>query len=204
MWKPVLSAANQVRILFMPPKARTATRPSGCRLHGHPQCSSCSSSRGASLHERLDRVLVAQPVAPGDRVVGVLVEGVALRDHPGRAALGRHGVAAHRVDLRHDGHVESRRRSRRWRWQPAGRRRRHRPGARRGRRLRGHHSPRSSSSTSTLPWWSTIMPVDAAVVVLLAVALASAGVGHVLGDESLQILGRRSLTVVQVPARRER
>ena len=48
MWKPVLSAANQVRIRFMPPKARTATRPSGCRLHGHPQCSSCSSSRGAS------------------------------------------------------------------------------------------------------------------------------------------------------------
>jgi hypothetical protein len=48
MWKPVLSAANQVRIRFMPPNARTATRPSGCRLHGHPQCSSCSSSRGAS------------------------------------------------------------------------------------------------------------------------------------------------------------
>ena len=48
MWKPVLSAANQVRIFFMPPKARTATWPSGCRLHGQPQCSSCSSSRGAS------------------------------------------------------------------------------------------------------------------------------------------------------------
>ena len=48
MWKPVLSAANQVRIFFMPPNARTAMRPSGCRLHGQPQCSSCSSSRGAS------------------------------------------------------------------------------------------------------------------------------------------------------------
>ena len=48
MWKPVLSAANQVRIFFMPPKGRTATCPSGCRLHGQPQCSSCSSSRGAS------------------------------------------------------------------------------------------------------------------------------------------------------------
>src|SRR6266540_1734673 len=49
MWKPVLSAANQVRFFFMPPKARTATRPSGSRLHGQPQCSSRSSSRGASL-----------------------------------------------------------------------------------------------------------------------------------------------------------
>ena len=42
------------------------------------------------------------------------------------------------------------------------------------------------------------MPVDAAVVELLAVALASAGVRHVLGDEPLQVLGRRSLTVVQM------
>ena len=48
------------------------------------------------------------------------------------------------------------------------------------------------------------LPVDAAVVVLLAVALAAAGVRHVLGDQPLLILGRRSLTVVQVPARRER
>ncbi len=43
-----MSAANQVRIFFMPPNARTATSPSGWRLHGQPQCSSCSSSRGAS------------------------------------------------------------------------------------------------------------------------------------------------------------
>src|SRR4029453_7904769 len=47
-WKPVLSAANQVRLFFMPPNARTATCPSGSRLHGQPQCSSLSSSRGAS------------------------------------------------------------------------------------------------------------------------------------------------------------
>ena len=47
-WKPVLSAANQVRFFFMPPNARTATCPSGSRLHGQPQCSSRSSSRGAS------------------------------------------------------------------------------------------------------------------------------------------------------------
>ena len=76
MWKPVLSAANQVRIFFMPPKARTAMCPSGCRLQGQPQCSSCSSSRGGLLDERLDRVLVTQPVAAGDGVVGVLVEAV--------------------------------------------------------------------------------------------------------------------------------
>jgi hypothetical protein len=46
--------------------------------------------------------------------------------------------------------------------------------------------------------------VDAAVVELLAVALATAGVGHVLSDESLQILGERSLAVVRDLARRER
>jgi hypothetical protein len=48
MWNPVLSAANHVRLFFMPPNARTATRPSGWRLQGHPQCSSWRSSRGAS------------------------------------------------------------------------------------------------------------------------------------------------------------
>src|SRR6185369_15110983 len=32
MWKPVLSAANQVRSIFMPPKARTLARPSAVRL----------------------------------------------------------------------------------------------------------------------------------------------------------------------------
>ena len=49
MWKPVLSAAYQVRRMRMPPKGRTATEPSGSRLHGQPQCSSCTISRGASL-----------------------------------------------------------------------------------------------------------------------------------------------------------
>ena len=48
------------------------------------------------------------------------------------------------------------------------------------------------------------LPVDAAVVVLLAVALATAVVRHVFGDQALLILGRRSLTVVQMSARRER
>ena len=49
MWKPVLSAANHVRCFFMPPNGRTATCPSGCRLHGQPQCSSWRSSLGASF-----------------------------------------------------------------------------------------------------------------------------------------------------------
>ena len=47
MWKPGLSAANQVRSIFIPPKARTLTCPSFLRLHGQPQCSSWVSSTGA-------------------------------------------------------------------------------------------------------------------------------------------------------------
>src|SRR3989304_2265810 len=45
-WKPVLSAANQVRSFCIPPKGRTATLPSGSRLQGQPQCSNCRSSAG--------------------------------------------------------------------------------------------------------------------------------------------------------------
>ena len=44
MWKPVLSAANQVRSIFMPPKARTLAWPSAVRLQGQPQCSICTIS----------------------------------------------------------------------------------------------------------------------------------------------------------------
>ena len=76
MWKPVLSAANHVRIFFMPPNGRTATRPSGSRLQGQPQCSSRSSSSRRFPDERLDGVLIAEPVAAGDGVVAVLVEAV--------------------------------------------------------------------------------------------------------------------------------
>jgi hypothetical protein len=97
-----------VRIFFMPPKGRTPTRPSGSRLQGHPQCSRRSSSSRRLLDERLDGVLVAQPVAAGDGVVGVLVERVVRTDDAGRAALGRDRVAAHRVDLGDDGDAEAR------------------------------------------------------------------------------------------------
>ena len=47
-WKPVLSAANHVRSIFIPPKGRTAMWPSGSRFQGQPQCSSRSISSGAS------------------------------------------------------------------------------------------------------------------------------------------------------------
>ena len=108
------------------------------------------------LHERLDGVLVAQPVAARDRVVGVLVEGVALRDRARGAALGRHRVAAHRVDLRDDGHVESRfglgDGDGGAETGPAAAD----DAARRGRRPPRRHSPLNSSSTSTLPRWFTI------------------------------------------------
>ena len=55
--------------------------------------------------EVVDDVLLAQPVAAGHRVVEMMLQAVVrLRDRRG-AALGRHRVAAHRVDLgdqRHD------------------------------------------------------------------------------------------------------
>jgi hypothetical protein len=59
------------------------------------------------LHKRLDRVLVTEPVAARDGVVGVLIEGVAFGDRAGCAALGGHRVAAHRIDLRDHGHAET-------------------------------------------------------------------------------------------------
>ena len=49
--------------------------------------------------ERLDGLLVAQPVPAGDGIVGMLLEAVGRPDDSSRSALGRHGVAAHRVDL---------------------------------------------------------------------------------------------------------
>jgi hypothetical protein len=51
------------------------------------------------VHERLDGVLIAQPVAAGDRVVRVLVDAVIGANDAGRAALCGHCVAPHRVHL---------------------------------------------------------------------------------------------------------
>src|SRR5262249_9707839 len=56
--------------------------------------------------EGFDGVLVAHPVAAGDGVVGVFVETVLGEGHPRRAALGRHGVTAHRVHLGDHGDAE--------------------------------------------------------------------------------------------------
>ena len=58
------------------------------------------------LHKRLDRVLVTEPVAAGDGVVGVLFERVVCSDRAGCAALGRDCVAPHGVDLRNHRHAE--------------------------------------------------------------------------------------------------
>ena len=49
--------------------------------------------------EVVDHVLVAEPVAAGDRVVEVVLEAVVGARDAGRAAFRRHGVAAHRHHL---------------------------------------------------------------------------------------------------------
>lgn len=41
-----LVGGEPVRSIFMPPKRRTLTEPSGLRLHGQPHCSSWVISRG--------------------------------------------------------------------------------------------------------------------------------------------------------------
>src|SRR6266566_3297873 len=126
MWKPVLSAANQVRSCVMPPNGRTATCPSGSRLQGQPQCSSLSSSLGASATKAspamvwaklsLDRlavvpdrpylgaavvVLVADPAAAAVVVLVADDQAVVVLV---RVVIAGHGLAAgrllgHEVDL---------------------------------------------------------------------------------------------------------
>ena len=61
---------------------------------------------GRFLHEGLDSVLIAEPVAAGDRVVDVVLQRVSVLDHGGGAAFRGDGVAAHGVDLGDDGDVE--------------------------------------------------------------------------------------------------
>ena len=53
----------------------TLTLPSGLRLQGQPQCSSCTSLRAAMGDEVVDHVLVAEPVAAGNGVVEVAARG---------------------------------------------------------------------------------------------------------------------------------
>src|SRR5207245_4998493 len=66
-----------------------------------PVLESQQLSRGL-VDERFDSVLVAKPVAAGDRVVRVLVEAVVFCYHPGGTTLGGDRVAAHGVDLGDD------------------------------------------------------------------------------------------------------
>jgi hypothetical protein len=54
------------------------------------------------LDEGLHHVLIGEEVAAEDRVLGVGVEAVVVAHDRGRPALGGHGVAAHRIDLRED------------------------------------------------------------------------------------------------------
>ena len=75
-----MSAANQVRIFFMPPNARTAIWPSGCAAPRTAPVLQLQQLPRRLGDERLDGVLVAQPVAAGNRVVGVLVQAVVARD----------------------------------------------------------------------------------------------------------------------------
>ena len=57
-------------------------------------------------HEGFDRILIAEPVAARDGVVGVFVETVVGLGHSRCAAFRGHGVTAHWVDLGDDGDVE--------------------------------------------------------------------------------------------------
>src|SRR5947208_9632 len=63
--------------------------------------------RRSFFHKNLYGVLVAHPVAPGDGVVRVGVQGVSGFDHGGGAAFGGHGMAAHGIHLGDDGSAES-------------------------------------------------------------------------------------------------
>src|SRR6202795_883436 len=58
---------------------------------------------GGFFYEGFDGVLIAEPVAAGDGVVGVLVERVVGFDDAGGAAFGGDGVTPHGIDLGDDG-----------------------------------------------------------------------------------------------------
>jgi hypothetical protein len=59
------------------------------------------------LHEHLDGLLVAEPVATGNRVVRVLVEAVVGGNRARGASFGGDRVAPHRINLGHDRDVEA-------------------------------------------------------------------------------------------------
>ena len=62
--------------------------------------------QGRFLYEGLNRILIAEPIAAGNRVVRVLVLAVVGLGYTGGSALGGNGVAAHGIDLGNDGDAE--------------------------------------------------------------------------------------------------
>ena len=80
MWKPVLSAANHVRSIFIPPKGRTATCPFGSRLQGQPQCSILIISRGASFTNSSTASWSANQFRAGNGVVDVVFQTIVRLD----------------------------------------------------------------------------------------------------------------------------
>jgi len=60
------------------------------------------------LDEGGNGVVVAQPVAVGDSIVGILIQAVVWLDHTHISTLRRNSVAAHGVSLGNDGDAELR------------------------------------------------------------------------------------------------
>ena len=54
---------------------------------------------GGVFDKILHHILLAQPVAAGNRVVEMVFQRIVVAHHPGRTAFGGHGMAAHRVHL---------------------------------------------------------------------------------------------------------
>jgi hypothetical protein len=107
MWKPDLSAANQVR--------GSSSRRNGARWPCRPVCGSGATPVlqldhlvGGVVDEVLDYVLLTQPVTTGDGVVEVVFQGVVITDDACGAAFGGHRVAAHRIDLGDQGDLQLR------------------------------------------------------------------------------------------------
>jgi hypothetical protein len=55
---------------------------------------------GAMGDKIIDRILLAKPIAAGNRVVEMMLQAVVRLHHAGGPAFGSDGVAAHRIDLR--------------------------------------------------------------------------------------------------------
>ncbi len=98
-WKPVLSAANQVRARLMPPNRRTATSPSSVRDHGSPTARAGRAPRRRARRRtgrRPPRTARRRPRGCRPRAARA-----SRRRHDARRpTLGGDGVRAHRVDLR--------------------------------------------------------------------------------------------------------